>query len=799
MPDQPVARAAHSPGPPAGAPPVDPWCVRESDLGDVSPEVSASVLSVANGHVGIRGALDEPYPAVATPTLMSTVHEEEPIEYAEPGYGYPETDELAVAVPDGWAVELLVDGESVDVRTGRVERHDRVLHLRDGVLRRELRWTSPGGRTVEVRSSRMVSLRRRELALVEYEVTAVDAAHVELRPFRCGPAALPDDHEPDDTPRRRSSIGGAHVPRPDAVVPQDCGHHDDAAWTVHHVPSSGIRVAAAASFRAEGSTGVRVALSTDDHHTSVAADLGPGDRLRIALRVAWTAGHEAPAAELLDRARAVVAEADEVPVADLHAEQRDALAVVWGAADVEVDGDPELQRAVRYALLQVVQASARTDGDRGIRAKGLSGTGYGGHTFWDADTFVVPVLTHVLPAAAEAHLRWRHSTLPAAQARARELGRSGASFPWRTMTGRECSAYWPAGSAAVHITADVADAAVRFAETVGGAVFDREVTTELVVAAARLWTGLGHHDASGAFRIDGVTGPDEYSALEDDNAYTNLMAQRNLRAAVVLTERHADVARRLDVTDTEREAWTAAADAVVVHHDDRLGVTQQSVGFTDRPTMDLGDLPGHPLTAHLPYDELYRRQVVKQADVVLALHLAGSGFTPEQKRRDFDHYDPLTVRDSSLSAPTQAVVAAEVGHLGLALAYTRETALIDLRDLHGSARSGLHVAALAGAWTALVAGFGGLRDDDGGLNLSPRLPTALRRLAFGVRRGTSVVRVEVRPTEATYRLVDGEAVELTHHGERVVLSSEAPEAVRGVPAMRPTDPPSHPPGRAPLT
>src|SRR5581483_10641550 len=261
----------------------------------------------------------------------------------------------------------------------------------------------------------------------------------------------------------------------------------------------------------------------------------------------------------------------------------------------------------------------------------------------------------------------------------------------------------------------------------------------------RLWRSLGHHDPAGRFRIDGVTGPDEYSALMDNNVYTNLMAERNLRCAADAAERHWDEARALGVTHEETAAWRDAAANVVMTYDDALGVHPQAEDFTEHELWDFEHTrpDQYPLLLHFPYFQLYRKQVVKQADLVLALYLRGDRFTADQKARDFAYYEPLTVRDSSLSACTQSIVDAEVGQMQLAMEYLRESALMDLDDLERNTRDGVHVAALAGTWLALVAGFGGLRDNEGVVTCAPRLPSAITRLTFTVGVRDCRVRVEV--------------------------------------------------------
>ena len=301
--------------------------------------------------------------------------------------------------------------------------------------------------------------------------------------------------------------------------------------------------------------------------------------------------------------------------------------------------------------------------------------------------------------------------------------------------------------------------------------FEREVGLELLVETARLWRSLGHYDPQGRFRIDGVTGPDEYSALADNNVYTNLVAQQNLRAAADAVARHPRHAASFGADYEEAAGWRDAARDMVIPWDDDLGVHPQSEGFTATGSgTSSARLPDrYPLLLHFPYFDLYRKQVVKQADLVLALHVRGDAFTDEEKARDFAYYEQLTVRDSSLSACTQAVVAAEVGHLDLAYDYFAEAALMDLHDFEGNTRDGLHIACLAGAWIAAVAGFGGMRDHDGVLAFAPRLPPRLERLAFGLRFRGRLFHVVVTRDAATYEVQGGDDLELRHHGSAIVV------------------------------
>ena len=526
---------------------------------------------------------------------------------------------------------------------------------------------------------------------------------------------------------------------------------------VHTTKASKLTVGAAMDHLIEGPEGMATTIEAyeDLARLSVTATPAPGSPLRITkfLAYSWSGSRTVPAVR--DEVAAALAGAVHTGWDALLEEQRKYLDAFWAVADIEIDGNAELQQALRFGLFHTLQAGARGE-RRAIPAKGLTGPGYDGHTFWDTEAFVLPLLTYHQPRSVSDALRWRHQTLELAREGARSLGLGGAAFPWRTIAGQECSGYWPAGTAACHINAAIANAVERYQRISGDEAFEREAGAELLVETARLWHSLGHHDAAGQFRIDGVTGPDEYSAIADNNVYTNLMAARNLNAAADTIERHPDLAKQLGVDAEEAASWRDAARAMRIPYDESLGVHPQSEGFTDHQVWDFDSTPAenYPLMFHYPYFDLYPSRVVKQADLVMALFVAGDAFTPEEKARDFAYYERLTVRDSSLSACIQAVVAAEVGHVELAYEYFAEAALIDLHDLGHNTRDGVHIASLAGACIAAIAGFGGLRDHSRTVVFMPRLPQALTRLAFILDWGkTTKMKIEVEPAQATYTLL----------------------------------------------
>src|SRR5918998_216705 len=571
--------------------PPEPWVVRETELDLSVLAQSEAIFALSNGHIGLRANLEEGEPHGLPGTYLNSFYETWPMAHAEAGYGYPEVGQTLVNVTNGKIIRLLVDDEPFDVRYGRLRSHERVLDLRAGVLRRRAEWISPAGQEIRLSSVRLVSSAQRGVGAILYEVEPLGAparlvVQSELVTNEPLPEAIKDD------PRASSGVGSA-------LRSEYFSDHDARVVLVHSTKRSGLRMAAGMDHIVEGppTTQTTAESSEDLGRVTVATELEPGQSLRLVkfLGYGWSSRRSLPSVR--DQVEAALAAARRSGWEGLLSAQRDYLDDFWDRADVELEGDAELQQAV-------------------------------------GDT-----------------LGWRHATLDLARERAKMLDLEGASFPWRTIRGQAISGYWPASTAAFHINADIAAAIVRYCAATGDDTFEREAGLELLVETARLWLSLGHHDSRGRFRIDGVTGPDEYSAIADNNVYTNLMAQKNLQAAADAVERHPDRARELGVDPDEAVAWRDAAQAMLVPYDEALGVHPQAEQFTEHAVWDFAHTgpDQYPLMLHFHYFDLYRKQVVKQADLVLALYLRGDAFSPEAKARNFEYYEPLTVRDSSLS------------------------------------------------------------------------------------------------------------------------------------------------------
>lgn len=748
---------------------------------DYAPQME-SIFALSNGYLGLRGTQDEGRPSYDPAAMLNGFYETWPIEYPERAYGFAETGQTMLGVPDGTVIRLSVDDEPFSLDRVDVLDYERILDMEAGTLERRVLWQAADGGRFLVRSRRLVSFASRHLACVEYEVSSLDRAarlvitsDLVLHPEN-GEAAHHD-------PRRARALG-------DGVLQKVEGwERDQQAVVAYRTRTSGLFMAAGMDHRVlEGTPSDPPRILSDGDWTRVVYrfDVQQDETVKLVKYLAYHHDPGEPAPELIFRTVETLEQATNRGIATALAEQRRFVDDFWTGGDVRVEGAPLLQQAVRFNLFQLLQASARVEG-HSIPAKGLTGRGYDGHYFWDAEIYIMPFLTYVAPHLAKSLLRHRYDMLEKARRRAHEVNEKGALFPWRTISGDEASAYYAAGTAQYHINADIAYALLRYVRTTGDTDFLSRQGAEILVETARLWASLGFFSArqGGRFVINGVTGPDEYSALVDNNTFTNLMAKENMRQAARIVERlretkpdaYALLVERTGLEAGETALWQRAADLMYVPYDEKQQLHLQDDGFLDLEPWDFENTPpeNYPLLLHYHPLVLYRRQVIKQADVVLATFLLGDEFTREEKRRILDYYDPLTTSDSSLSECIQCIMAAEVGDdLRAAEEYFIDAVGIDLGDVAGNVRDGVHVASAGGSWMALVNGFGGMRERNGGLSFRPRLPRRITRLCFKVQVKDSTLKVDIGADGVTYLLESGEELAIEHDGDPLVLRPGAP-------------------------
>ncbi len=715
--------------------PDDPWQLVEDRWAPRFVYLTETIFALSNGNLGIRGTLDEGRPVHAFGTFLNGYHETWPIVHPESAYGFAHTGQTIVNIPDAGTIEIEVDGEQLgpDASTS----FKRWIDFRTGVLERRTTWSTASGTEIRASHRRLVSLARADTIAFQVSLESDRPVDIRVRSLLINRQDLETDADEVHDPRR-----AFHFDRR-VLEPVAAGFDELRLVQTWTTSASGLPLVTAVDHLANGiDAEITQIRNTDVLGFELSGRMEPDRPVGLTKLAVYRTGDPRPSREM---AAASLDAACAAGFDTLVAEQQASLGAFWESSDVEVDAGPEIQRAIRWTLFQLHQASALLEG-RSIPAKGLTGQAYDGHYFWDTEIYVLPFLAATNPAAAAEILRFRHSLLPAARRRATELAQDGALFPWRTITGDEASAYFLAGTAQYHINADIVYALRQYVWMTGDEDLLWEVGVALAVETARLWHDLGFYRA-GRFHIYGVTGPDEYTALVDDNAYTNAMARMNLRYAFDVVselrtrdrERFEQLRRDLEIGDDEPTEWRKAADAMYVPHDAELGITPQDAHFLEKEVWDFEGTPAsaYPLLLNFHPLVIYRFQVLKQADVILADFLLGDEFSPDLKRRNFEYYDPITTGDSSLSACVQAIMAAEVGQSGLAIEHFSRALFMDLADLAGNTTDGVHMASAGGVWLALTSGFCGLRLVRGDLHLSPRLPTTWRGLRFRMTyRGT---------------------------------------------------------------
>ena len=756
----------------------DPWRLTEPRFTGRNLGQIETLFSVANGYLGLRGNHEEGRPGYEHATLVAGFHETWPIVHAEQAYGLATTGQTIVDVPDAKIIKLYVDDEPLFLPTADAHGYARTLDFRSGTLERRLVWETPSGKSVEIRSRRLASLRYRHLAAFEFEVRMLNGdapVVISSQLVNRQDAAAPDEWAEEGDPRVRKL---------DWRVLENVSHHAEEQRLLlgYRTANSGMTLGCGVDHVIETDCSYEVITEVDDDvgKVSYIIEATDGASIRLTKFATYHTSRSVPPEELFDRADRVLTRAVSSGFADIAKSQREILDQFWDKSDVQIEGDAHVQQAIRWNLFQLFQATARAEGS-GVPAKGLTGHGYEGQYFWDIEIFVLPFLCYTAPRTVKNLLRFRYSMLNEARARATELNHSGALFPWRTINGEEASAYFQAGTAQYHLNGDIAYALKHYVDVTGDTEIHSEFGAELLVETARMWADLGFYDRRGRFHLFTVTGPDEYTTVVNDNAYTNLMARLNLNYAATILEqlreqdpeRYRVLSADVGLQDDEMKSWRAAAKAMHVPYDDERGINPQDSEFLEREPWDFDATPSenYPLLLHYHPLVIYRHQVLKQADVVLAMLLLGNEFDFEQKRCNFYYYDPLTTSDSSLSPPPHSIIAAEIGDEERAMQHFRLTLLMDLADVAANAAHGVHVASTGGTWMALVHGFAGLRDFDGDFNFSPALPETWSRLRFPLEIRGCRLHVDITPDEIALDLIEGSGLEVKVRGEPVQLRS----------------------------
>jgi alpha,alpha-trehalose phosphorylase len=781
--------------PPSHDYPADEWNVIEKGF---HPEFLAqleTMLALGNGYLGMRGCPEEGGPHAENCTLINGFYETRPIVYGEEAYGFAKTGQTIASVTDSKIIKLFVDDEPFWLPNANLLSYDRRLNMKSGTLDREILWETPAGKQVLITSRRLVSFANRHVAAISYRVTLVNAAAslvISSEMAANQPSAYIDGNDPRQTKVFARVLHHRKSHAKDRRI-MLCHATEQSRLTLACVTDHALETSCPYSYKVDH--------TEDFGQVAFTIEARPGCPIHLTKFMVYHTSQTASAEELCGRAEWTMDRVMGQGFQPLLASQEQYMDDFWRRGDVQIRDvrkdrtkrtTVEVQQAIRFNLFHILQASARAE-DAGVPAKGLTGQAYEGQYFWDTEIYLLPFLTYTSPRTAKNLLTFRYKMLPQARARARQLGHPGAMFPWRTISGEEASAYYAAGTAQYHINADIMYALRKYVQTTGDEQFLRDCGAEMLVETARLWLDLGFYsDAKGGkFCINAVTGPDEYNTVVNNNAYTNLMARENLRYAaqtveslrVTKPDAYNALVHKTALESAEAEAWMRAAESMYVPYDENLEIVPQDDNFLDREPWDFRNTPRdhYPLLLFYHPLNIYRKQVLKQADVVLAMFLLGDAFSPEAKKRNFEFYDPLTTGDSSLSSCVEAIIAAQIGDVEKAIRYGMAALLMDLADVGGNVKDGCHIASMGGTWMLLTYGFGGMRDDDGTLSFWPRrAPEDNAILRFPLTYRGQLLEVEIGLEKVEYTLREGECLVIRHEAEEVQLTRDHPVAVRPI-------------------
>ncbi|KHO62085.1 glycoside hydrolase [Thermoanaerobacter sp. YS13] len=758
--------------------PFEDWVIRETQFSIDTNYRNETIFALANGYIGIRGTFEEGYSGPKNTSFNGTYingfYEIHDIVYPEGGYGFAKIGQTMLNVADSKIIKLYVDGEQFDLLKGKILFYERVLDMKKGVVERKVKWESPTGKVLEVKIKRIVSLNRQHLAAISFTVEPVNFSG-KIRFISAIDGNVSNINDSKDV-RVGSNLKGK------VLKTIDKGVEDLKGWIVQKTQKSNFSYVCAIDNALVGDSKYEVSNSLEEDGVKVIVDLEAekGTSYTLNKFISYYTSKDFDENKLVALALEEIEKAKNDGFETIEKEQEEFLNSFWEDADVIIEGDKALQQGIRFNEFHLLQSVGR-DGKTNIAAKGLTGEGYEGHYFWDSDIYIMPFFLYIKPEIAKALVMYRYNLLDAARSRAKELGHKGALYPWRTIDGPECSAYFPAGTAQYHINADIVYALKRYVEATNDLDFLYDYGCEILFETARFWENLGAYIPlkGNKFCINCVTGPDEYTALVDNNAYTNYMAKMNLEYAYDIAnkmkkevpEKYQKIASKLNLKDQEINAWKKAADNMYLPYSKELDIIPQDDSFLYKERITVDQIPQDqfPLLLHWHYLNIYRYQICKQPDVLLLMFLQREKFTKDELKKNYDYYEPITTHDSSLSPAIFSILANEIGYTDKAYKYFMMTARMDLDDYNDNVKDGIHAASMAGTWSAVVNGFGGMRVYTNELHFEPRLPKEWNLLSFNVRYKGRKINIKLTKESVVFALLEGEPIEIYCFDEKILL------------------------------
>ena len=753
--------------------PVESWSVTEESFEIENNYRNETVFVLSNGYIGMRGTFEEAYKMKKgfgmEGSFINGFYESETIRYGEMAYGFADKTQTMLNVANAKIIKLIIDGEEFSIFDGVLKVSKRTLDMKNGVLKREVVWTSPKGKMVEIKSRRIVSLASKFAAAIKYSVTPVDFdGEITL-------VSAIDGDVMNNTAENNARID--YGPYGRVVLMEDMTSKD--SFSAIKQRSKNTKIGIVTAMRNDIDFDAKKEFIKEEY--AVKEKFGfsakKGKTYTLTKYFTYVTTRDFGEDGLYKAAENILAELSEAGFPDLEENQRKYLDKFWENANIDIDGDDMLSQGLRWHMFALLQSPGR-DGKTSLGAKGLSGEGYEGHVFWDTEMYATPFFNFEYPEIAKNILMFRYNTLDEARKRARVLSvDKGCCYPWRTINGKEASAFFLAGTCQFHINADIAYAVNQYVTVTDDYDFLAGYGAEILIETARFWCAFGEYIdyKGGKFCINGVTGPDEFAVLVNNNCYTNMMARENMKYAVNaanylkenMPEKYAHLAEKIGLKDGEISDWQRAIDNMYIPYEEKLGIYPQDDSFMSKKRWDIENTPFSEfplLDKHHPI-VVYRHQVSKQADFVLAMFLLSQYFDKDEMKRNFDFYKTVSVHESSLSACIFSIVANAIGYNDIAYKYFMTTSRLDLDDYHANTNAGYHCANMAGTWMSMLFGFGGMKITDNTIEFAPNLPEKWNSYRFRILYKGRLIEVFVDKNGAKYSLIKGKPIKIKSYGK----------------------------------
>ncbi len=754
----------------------EPWRITEQKFEVENNHHNETIFSLGNGYMGLRGTLEEDYTGPSDSTTpgfyINGIYEEEEIIYGEFAPKQPQNYQTMINLMDWKTINLYIEDEKFDMLEGKVEDYERYLDFKKGLLKRSLVWTSPNGKKINIEIERIISLAHKHIGTIKYEVTPLNFnGKIKIESF------LKGDVQNSHHLRDRSPL----------LIEQK-GIDSQFSYLMVTTKNSDISIGSTIYNKLMGieekSLLRKENIEGENIKEVYEIDAKQDKTYRLEKYAAfYTSRDEIEKEEILAQCYQSAKRAKAMGFDEIKASQIEYLKDYWQYSDVKIEGDEALQQAFRFNALQILQSTGK-DGKTNIAAKGLTGEYYEGHYFWDTETYIIPFFLYSHPEIAKQLLNYRHEILDSARDNAERMKLEGALYPWRTINGEEASGNFLGSTVQYHINADIAFAIKNYVQATGDKDFLYNKGAEILFETARMWLSLGHYEElkEDQFCINEACGPDEYKPAVNNNCYTNYMAKFNLEYAVEVYQELKEVNRdklikikkAIDLLPDEIRDWQEAAEKMFLPYNEELGINPQDDSFLYKEEIDIESIPidelplvknWHPLT-------IWKYQILKQADVILLMLFMGDKFSLEQKKRNYDYYEPKTTHDSSLSPSIYSIIASEIGYHDDAYDYFKQTARLDLDDYNENAYQGLHTACMGSNWMVLVQGFAGMRTYEGELTFKPYLPKKWDGYEFKIKYRGALLKVHVQEDEIEYDLLEGESIQFKHRDKEIQLDKE---------------------------